>query len=383
VLRTATDADLAGLPDLQVAAGAAFRDVGMPGVAGNPPLGVDVLRGYAAAGRAFVAGDPPVGFAVVDVVDGAAHLEQISVHPDHAGHGWGRRLIDHAETWAAAHAMPVLTLITFRSVPWNAPYYARLGFAEIPVPELTPELAALRRAEADEYGLDLAQRVVMRRDVYRPTVDVAAMRAWHDAGYAAARAEAGDGQTFTYLGRRLAVPPDVQPVTGMSYLLGEAVLAETRPADTVLDMGTGCGVNAILAAATAQRVVAVDINPSALRAAAGNAAANGVRVEVRRSDVFSAVPEAFDLIVFDPPFRPFAPRDALEAATTDTNYQALRRFLAQARDHLRPAGRILLFFGTSGDLPYLRRLIDAAGFDTDTVATADRNGVRYLTLRLR
>jgi release factor glutamine methyltransferase len=59
--------------------------------------------------------------------------------------------------------------------------------------------------------------------------------------------------------------------------------------------------------------------------------------------VFSNVDGAFDLIIFDPPFRWFAPRDLLEAATTDENYQALTRFFRQARQHLTHRGRMLIF----------------------------------------
>ncbi len=90
-----------------------------------------------------------------------------------------------------------------------------------------------------------------------------------------------------------------------------------------------------------------------------NVLRNGVadRVEVRRSDVFSDVDGIFDLIVFDPPFRWFAPRDFLEAATTDENYDAMTRFFRQARRHLADGGRMLIFFGTSGDLAYIQQLI--------------------------
>ena len=97
----------------------------------------------------------------------------------------------------------------------------------------------------------------------------------------------------------------------MSHLLGEAVLAEVTETDRVLDLGTGSGVNAILAASQSLGVVAVDINPHALAAAQDNAVRNGVaeRIKVRHSDVFTNVDGAFDLIIFDPPFRWFAPRD--------------------------------------------------------------------------
>jgi release factor glutamine methyltransferase len=56
------------------------------------------------------------------------------------------------------------------------------------------------------------------------------------------------GRPSTTLGFTLYVPPQVQSIYAMSHLLGEAVLAEVRPGAQVLDMGTGCGVNGILAA---------------------------------------------------------------------------------------------------------------------------------------
>ncbi|MGW7682681.1 GNAT family N-acetyltransferase [Kribbella sp. NPDC054772] len=55
----------------------------------------------------------------------------MSVHPAYQGNGIGRRLIDHVDRWAGDQGFPALTLSTFRSVPWNGPYCARLGFVEV------------------------------------------------------------------------------------------------------------------------------------------------------------------------------------------------------------------------------------------------------------
>jgi release factor glutamine methyltransferase len=212
-------------------------------------------------------------------------------------------------------------------------------------------------------------------------VDEERARAFHERAYAAAKAEAGTGgQTFAHLGRTFHVPPEVQPITGVSAVFGTAVLAEVRPTDRVLDLGTGCGVNAVLAAATARAVTAVDVNPVAVAAARANAAANGVIVDVRASDVFEHVDGRYDLVLLDPPFRWFRPRDLLEAAMTDEGYGMLTRFFAGVGDHLAPGGRLLTFFGTSGDLDRFHAL--AAGFDRELVAEHTRRGVRYLVERL-
>ncbi len=107
------------------------------------PLGIGPLPGpgtvadFAAALIVLVAGDPPVGLCRIDALDStaprpsAAHLEQLSVHPDHAGHGIGRALLREAIGWASAHGYDELTLVTYRDVPWNAPFYASEGFVEI------------------------------------------------------------------------------------------------------------------------------------------------------------------------------------------------------------------------------------------------------------
>jgi Acetyltransferase (GNAT) family. len=97
-------------------------------------------------------------------VDGAAHVEQVTVHPDAARRGLGRALIEELAADATARGVPALTLTTFTDVPWNAPYYARLGFRVLADTELTDGLRAIRRAEAD-HGLDRWPRVCMRRDL--------------------------------------------------------------------------------------------------------------------------------------------------------------------------------------------------------------------------
>jgi release factor glutamine methyltransferase len=212
------------------------------------------------------------------------------------------------------------------------------------------------------------------------------LRAWQDAGYRPGR-DPDRITRFDYLGRVLEIPETVQPIFPVSHVLGECVLEEVRETDRVLDMGTGSGVNAILAASKAREVVAVDVNPDAVRAARHNAELNAVEVDVFESDVFSRVDGVFDLIVFDPPFRWFAPRDMAERATTDEGYRALTAFFDHVHAYLSANGRLLVFFGSSGDIDYLHHLIDAAGFAAEELRSlgGDKDGepVTYWTFRLR
>jgi GNAT superfamily N-acetyltransferase len=163
-VRQARPEDVGRLQAIQLAAGNTFRDIGMPAAADTFPLPPESLSGYRRAGRAWVAADEydePIGFVVFDVVDGCAHIEQVSVHPAHAGQRIGAMLLDYVADWAVDQHMPAMTLITFRGVPWNAPYYERLGFRELAESEVTPELAA---RNADQGG-NSAARVCMLREL--------------------------------------------------------------------------------------------------------------------------------------------------------------------------------------------------------------------------
>ncbi|MEU5387325.1 GNAT family N-acetyltransferase [Kitasatospora cineracea] len=168
-IRPAAPADLPHLPALQLAAGQAFHTAGMGAVADQPPPSAVEFAPHQRTGRLWVAadGDHLAGFVLARILDGCAHVEQVSVHPSYAGRRLGARLIDRVEEWAAERRMPALTLSTFRSVPWNAPYYLRLGFREVPLADLTPALRELLAEEA-AFGLDPADRVCMSRPVHQP-----------------------------------------------------------------------------------------------------------------------------------------------------------------------------------------------------------------------
>jgi GNAT superfamily N-acetyltransferase len=118
--------ELALLPALEAAADTLFA----PFDRGTFP-GPATPEDFAAALVVLVAGDPPVGLCRIDPLDDGAHLEQLSVHPDHGRRGIGRALLRGAIGWADAHDYEELTLVTYREVPWNGPFYASEGFVEV------------------------------------------------------------------------------------------------------------------------------------------------------------------------------------------------------------------------------------------------------------
>jgi len=155
-IRTVEPDELALLPGLELAADTMFDSLGI-----GPLPGPGTVAEFAAALVVLVAHDPPVGLCRIDAAGSGAHLEQLSVHPDHGRRGVGRALLRAGSDWAADRGYPELTLATYRDVPWNAPFYASEGFIEVgPVDDwlvahgLAPEEPVMRRFGA---------RVLMRR----------------------------------------------------------------------------------------------------------------------------------------------------------------------------------------------------------------------------
>ena len=105
----------------------------------------------------------PVGFAHIEVLEpGTAHLKEIDVHPEHGRRGIGARLVTAVCDWATSAGYEAVTLTTFRDVRWNMPFYAKLGFIEIELKDLSRALRSVVDEETRR-GLDPRCRVVMRR----------------------------------------------------------------------------------------------------------------------------------------------------------------------------------------------------------------------------
>jgi GNAT superfamily N-acetyltransferase len=166
-IRPARRDELAQLQRIEQAAAQHFRGTAQDWIADDEGMDQADWEHWFAHGQIWVAtdaADTPVGFAVAHELDNTAYLYELDVHPQHARQGLGARLIDQVTAWATACGYSAVTLSTFAEIPWNAPYYRRLGFRILSEDELGPGLRAVRAREAAN-GLEIEARVCMIRSV--------------------------------------------------------------------------------------------------------------------------------------------------------------------------------------------------------------------------
>lgn len=153
---------------MQVAAGVLFRDLGMDLVADGPPPDTAGFDEAQRAGRLLVAtaneSGIVVGFVLTRPLDGALHVDQVTVAQGWGGQGIGRSLMQAAEKLAVREGFARMSLTTFRDVPFNGPFYAGLGWKPLEDAQLTPGLATERKQETAA-GLDRWPRCAMVKSV--------------------------------------------------------------------------------------------------------------------------------------------------------------------------------------------------------------------------
>lgn len=165
-IRPASADEVERVRSIERASATRFLTIDMPEIAADEPTDAATLLRRISSGGLLVSED--AGEAVASVmfrpVDGCAYIEQIDVLPAYAGQRRGAALLDEVAALARARGWPALLLSTFREVPWNAPYYRRLGFVDLPDTALPAALLAIRREHVAR-GLDESRRLFMRRAV--------------------------------------------------------------------------------------------------------------------------------------------------------------------------------------------------------------------------
>ncbi|MFC3226683.1 GNAT family N-acetyltransferase [Marinibaculum pumilum] len=171
LIRLARPEEAVLMPDLEIEAARRFAQIGRPEIADLPAQPVAFYRDCAAAGSLWVPAmaqspdGPPLGLAAAARRDGMAWLAELDVVPAHGQRGLGRRLVEAVIAWAAGEGLPAVVLTTFRDIPFNAPFYSRIGFRPFVPGPGHPFLAEVRRTEQAS-GLDrMSPRVAMRLDL--------------------------------------------------------------------------------------------------------------------------------------------------------------------------------------------------------------------------
>jgi len=163
LIRVAAREDARALPPIEFSASRRFLEI--PDLALLPDddyMPIEAHQRYIVQGTEWIAVNESqelFGFLAAEIVNRDLHLWELAVRGDVQSRGIGRQLIQAAQTFARERHLESLTLTTFSDVPWNAPWYSRLGF-EMSVGDR--RLTALVRAEIER---GLPRRCAMRRMV--------------------------------------------------------------------------------------------------------------------------------------------------------------------------------------------------------------------------
>lgn len=178
-IRLAQQSELLRLNVIEEAASTLFTDTKFALEIDQEPLSLDLLQEQQQAGLIWVATDEqnyPVGFVVAMRMEHGfqsplnspvLHLHELSVDTEHTRQGLGTRLTRQVIQHAKDSGYSRVTLSTFRDIPWNAPFYKRLGFREMKWSEMGTDLLRVRVKEK-QVGLPMTERILMVLELPTP-----------------------------------------------------------------------------------------------------------------------------------------------------------------------------------------------------------------------
>ncbi len=171
-IRSARVEELTLLAHIEKSAAIRFLDTPYAFLVDAKPLPLDFVQQRFQVGQVWVAVDRQdmvIGFAVTREVDDTIYLQEIDIEPKHGRKGLGYTLVDTIRSWARLSDYSVVSLSTFRDIPWNAPFYSKLGFLILDESELTAGFQQIRWQEC-EAGLPISDRVIMHCELWQPNI---------------------------------------------------------------------------------------------------------------------------------------------------------------------------------------------------------------------
>ncbi len=181
-------------------------------------------------------------------------------------------------------------------------------------------------------------------------------------------------ETVFYRGHAFKVAPEVYSPAEDTFLLAENL--DVKSGESVLELGTGCGLIAVMSAKAGANVVATDINPAALECARANAEMHGVaeHIDFRFGDLFEPVAgERCNLVVFNPPYLPVEPGEEI-GGMLDRAWEAgpdgrkvIDGFLRELPKHLKSKGRAMFVQSSLSDISKTIQVLESGGFQVAVV----------------
>lgn len=184
-------------------------------------------------------------------------------------------------------------------------------------------------------------------------------------------------KTIFYADLSFEVFEEVYEPADDTFLIADKLDQAIVEGDTVLDIGTGCGILAVIASKKAGKVVATDVNPHAVECAKRNAKANRAasNLEVRLGDLFEPIlkTEKFDVILFNAPYLPSTPKEqkawiSRAWAGGRAGRKVIDNFIANAPNYLEAKGRILLAQSTLSNVQRTLMRFSDIGLDAKAIA---------------
>lgn len=167
IIRKTKLSDIEHLPLLERSAGSAFKSLpSLAWIADDSVMSAQEHKRLLAKGFSWVALDflsqAICGFIHAEIIEGEFYVVEVSVSGTYQKKGIGSKLLKTALTQAKSLGLSTATLTTFIDVPWNAPYYQRLGFV-ILTPDTLPQYIERKLQEEKSAGLPLERRCAMRK----------------------------------------------------------------------------------------------------------------------------------------------------------------------------------------------------------------------------